>query len=510
MIVAGGVEVPPIDKVSDDDITDILDKIIQFAKSQLQGHERETFEFKKELKIKDKDEIRKDFSSFANTHGGLIIVGIDDGCALVGIQNITKDEQISQILSSDNCIQPPVKFSSRTIVYQGKTVLLYYIPESYDKIEVKNKKNTQWVVYERHNNTTRMLSQGEINRKFHPGAKKLPKHAQMDISQLGFYSSLDDSREPFIRWTIKNQGELYKWLKLPYMPLIPIPTMPFQYQSELYYSSTRWYGSYEKLPAIINNIENKLQDLGISFEVWTVPLSGAKTYLEDHHYISGCGANNLKRCLKEVHKNQRVTGFGWILFSSVIVIVTGEIHEKHCDIKVQSIFNFIPNNFPFISIDGAGRVALEPLPANKMDWWKEDRVVEWKSKDILPDAEDISDELLVSAPSAHIKGYLGDTPRPRNYNFPFRTKGLTLLEFTGSSDNSPEYDNPLLANTELIFCSLRSAPTGLNDLNEVRIGGMKLCALPFSQYLFHDFSLVLFDIECYVNQVKSYRMMAKE
>lgn len=509
MIVVGGVKVPPIEELSDNDLKDILDGIIKFAKSQSQGYEKENFDFKKELNIKDKDEIRKDFSSFANTQTGLIIVGVDEknGCALVGIQNIPKDEQISQILSTDSYVIPPVKFSSRAIVYQGKTVLIYYIPESPVPIEVK--KNTQWVVYARRNNTTRILSQGEILQKFYRGAKPLPEPLRINISQLSFYSSKDDSREPFIRWTIKNQGELYKWLKLPYMPLIPIPTVPFQYQSELYYSSTRWYGNYKKLIDIINNIENKLHEFGISFEVWTVPLSGAKTYLEDHHYISGCGANNLKTCLEEVHKNQRVTGFGWILFSYVTVIVTGEIHEKHCEIKVQSIFNFIPNNFPFISIESVGRVALEPLPANKMDWWKEDRVVKWKSKDSLPDAEDISDELLVSAPSAHIKGYLGDTPRPRNYNFPFRTRGLTLLEVTGSSDNSPEYDNPLLANTELIFCSIGSAPTGLNDLNEVRIGGMKLSALPIPQYPFHDLALVLFDLECYVNQSKSYRMVEK-
>jgi len=205
--------------------------------------------------------------------------------------------------------------------------------------------------------------------KFYQGVKKLPQHARINISRLGFYSSKDDSEEPFINWTIKSQGEFYEWLKLSWMPLIPIPLpiIPFQYHSEVYYSLTRWYGSYEKLLDIIENIENTLQEFGISFEIWTVPLGGAKTYLEDHHYVSGCGAQNLKTCLEKVSNNQPVTRFGWILFSSVTQLVIGELHENHCDIEVKSIYSFIPNNYPFISIDDAGRLVLEPLPSYKME-----------------------------------------------------------------------------------------------------------------------------------------------
>lgn len=296
-------------------------------------------------------------------------------------------------------------------------------------------------------------------------------------------------------------------MRIPLIP-IPLPAMPFQYQPEVYYSSTSWYGSYEKLLDIIESIEDTLQELGISFEVWSIPLGGAKTYLEDHHYVSGCGAQNLKTCLEEVCKNQPVTRFGWILFGPVTQLVIGELYENHCDIKVQSIYGFIPNNYPFISIDDAGRVVLEPLPSYKMDWWTKDRVTEWKSNS-LPWAQDISDELLASAPSARIKGYLSDKPRPRGYDFPFRTRGFTLIEVTNLSDKFPEDSPPLIANIAPIFCSISSAPMGLNDLNEVKIGGMKLSILFISQYPFHDLTLVLFSIGCYVNQSKSYRMVEK-
>jgi hypothetical protein len=507
MIVVVGIKIPPIDEVSEDELRDILDEIIKFAKSNPQGPERETFDFKRQLDINNTDEIRKDFSSFANARGGLIVVGLDEkkDYQVINLQNIPKDEQLAQILSTDNYIYPSMRPCSRAIAYQGKTVLLYYISERREPIGVK--RHGQWVVYSRNNNTTKTLSPIEITLKFYSGVKKLHEHARINTSQLSFYSSKDDSREPSIKLTIKNQGELYKWLKLMRTPLIPIPlpVMPSQYHSEVYYSSTSWHGNYEKLLNIIESIEDTLQEFGISFEVWTVPLGGAKTYSEDHHYIIGCGAQNLKTCLEKVCKNQPVTRFGWILFSPVTVLVIGELYENHCDIEVQSIFSFIPNNYPFISIDDAGRVIPEPLPAYKMDWWTEDYVTECRSKSSLPWAEDLSDELLASAPSAQVKGYLGDKPRPRSYNF--RAKGLTLLEVTGPTDKFPEDAPLLISNVAPIFCSISSAPTGLNDLKEVKIGGMKLSTLSIPH---RDLTLILFSIDCYVNQSKSYRMVMEK
>ncbi|MCK4307336.1 ATP-binding protein [candidate division WOR-3 bacterium] len=512
MIVVGGTEIPTVEEVSEERLTAILDEIIMFARSNPQEPERETFDFKRELNISKKPEIRKDFSSFANTRGGLIIVGVDEQRDYQLINpKIPRGEQLSQILSTDSYICPPVKFSSRTIAYQGKTVLLYDIPESHVPIEVKS--NAQWVAYGRINNTTKILSTVELMLKFYRGVKKLPEDAQMSIPQLGFYHSKDDSREPFIKWTIKNKEELYKQLKLMLRPLIPIPLpiIPFQYHPELYYSYTGWYGDYGRLLDVIDSIENKLQELGISFEVWTVPLGGARTYSEDHHYISGCGAQNLKTCLEEVHKKQQVTRFVWILFSPgpVIEIVIGELYKNHCDIKVLSVFHFIPNNFPFISIDDAGRVILEPLPAYKMEWWTKDCVTEGGLPIKVEWREDLSDDLLAPLLSAQIKGYFGDKPRPRSYDLPFRTRGLTLLEVTSPSDKFPRNCHPLITNVAPIFCHISSAPRGLNDKNGVKIGGMKLSTLSFSQYPIHDLTLVLFSIDCYVNQSQSYKMVMK-
>lgn len=143
MIAIGGIRVPFIEELPENELHFLIKKIMDFAKANPQGPERETFDFKKEINLaneQDKFELRKHFSSFANTKGGLIIVGIDEkqDFKVTGVSNIPKDEQLNQILSSEFHIRPPVSFSSRAIPYQDKTILLYYIPENYNlPVEVR-------------------------------------------------------------------------------------------------------------------------------------------------------------------------------------------------------------------------------------------------------------------------------------------------------------------------------------------------------------------------------------
>ena len=70
--------------------------------------------------------------------------------------------------------------------------------------------------------------------------------------------------------------------------------------------------------------------------------------------------------------------FAWILYSTVMIFVIGRISESSCTIEVRSIFNFISNNYPFISIDDAGRVILLPLPAREITWWVEELTRKWR------------------------------------------------------------------------------------------------------------------------------------
>ena len=512
MLSIGGIKIPLIDNLSDAELQRLIGRILDFAELNPRSAERDVLDFKTELNIADKHKLRKLFSSFANTHGGLLIVGIDEkkGYDVVGVQDVPRDEQLSQILSTDLYIRPPVKYSPpRVIAYQGKKLILFYIYESWNlPIEVRRGKKGQWVAYCRRNGITGILSTSEIILKFYRGIRKLPLHLKVNPSQLGYYSSDDIIRQPFIKWIVKAQGEVYKWLQLMWMPLLPIPLpfIPFRYTSDLYGSYTSWFGSREKLRDILTELEGKIQETyGIVYEIWTVPLSEARTFTEDHSYVTGCGAEYLKNYLMKVCENQRVINFGWFFSAkSVSYTIIGSIHGDQCDINMNSIISFIPNNFPFVSIDDVGRVVPEPLPANKITVMN--NMKDWR----LPVGgqfwlEDLSDEELAMFPSAKITGYLGGKPRPRTYDLPFRANGLTILEMDMNT-KPPENAPPLVTNITPLPCHVSSAPSGLNDLKEVKVIGINCNALPLTQYPVHDLTLILFSVDCYINQSKTYRL----
>jgi len=138
-------------------------------------------------------------------------------------------------------------------------------------------------------------------------------------------------------------------------------------------------------------------------------------------------------------------------------------------------------------------------------WSLKDLAKEWKTK-VSEDLwlEDLPDEMLALLPSAKIIGYFGEKPKPRSYDFPFRARGLTILEIVdqGKFEDVP----PLISNTSPLLCHIGSAPRGLNDLKEIKIVGMKLSTLLLPQYPIHDLTPVLFNIDSYVNQSKSYRI----
>jgi predicted HTH transcriptional regulator len=89
MIIIGDTKIPSIDELSDSNLRVIINEIIKFAKTNPQGHERETFDFKREINVRTNEEkykVRKWFASFANTRGGIIIVGISNNLSIEGVK----------------------------------------------------------------------------------------------------------------------------------------------------------------------------------------------------------------------------------------------------------------------------------------------------------------------------------------------------------------------------------------------------------------------------------------
>ncbi|MBT9132750.1 MAG: hypothetical protein DDT32_01592 [Syntrophomonadaceae bacterium] len=513
MFTVGPDEISSIENLSDSDLQGLVEKLLTFASSMDSEHEK--LEFKEKLNItnkRNKHEIRKDFSSFANTHGGLIIVGIQEKNKTweikgVDLENYPSDEDIRQILSSSTRIRPPVRYCWKPISLENnKKIVVYQIRESDLPVEVYVSGTDSWEVYRRYGSITRTMSAEEKIQKWYRGVKRLPSHFQVDTSSLGSYSPEGAKKSSSITWAVKNQGEIYKWLQLMWKPLIPIPVpiIPFDTYSDFYGATSRWFGDPQELPNILVDLERKIQEThGIGYEFWTIPLPGPQTFLEEHHYLTGCDASSLKNWITNICDKSRPTIFGWILFAgSVTYLVSGDIFESHCSIDVSPRIAFIPNNFPFVSVDEIGRVVLEPLPVNKVVI---PDIRSWKQP--VPSAlfaDDLEDSKLAKLPSLKITGYLGQEPQPRRYGSPFRARGLTVIDMS-KSEKFLEAAPPVITELSPLFCGITSAPVGLNDTEEIRVVELECNVLSIPRFPQH-FSIILIDVACSLNQSKTVKL----
>ena len=512
------IKIGPVETLTEEELKRILDKLIEFAKSNPQSPEREYFDFKRELNLTTEDgkfKIRKAFSAFANTHGGWIIVGIAEvrdrgrvvGYEVVGVQDPSQYDKLRDILSADEYIRPRIEFQSKMITYKGKPVLIFYIPEHSFLVEVRKTKDDIWIAYRRYGNRTDVMSEGEKIEKFFQGATTLPKELRTNVSELKFYSVNDSQVEPYITCTVNNIERIYRWVGIGLYPIILIPTLsiPLKGHSRVYRASSLWQGGdkeYEKFLQILRDIENALEEFpGINFEVWSLWTPSSRL-----NYFVGCNACGLIKCIEGVLKRSHYMMFVWILYSTVMTFVIGRISEGSCTIEVRSLSNFIPNKYPFIRIDDIGRVSHLPLPVRETEWWNKDFVRKWN----LPLKEelwyeDIPDKLLEPLPSARIIGYLGEKPRSGVHALPRVRRGFTLVDIK-EPNKLPKEAPPIIADFMPLFTLIRSAPGGLNDLKEVKIIGLDLEALIMPEFLIHDMIVVLFSLECHVNQLKAYRI----
>src|SRR5688572_10175064 len=91
----------------------------------LQG-ESDSLDFKK--RITNPDRIARTLASFANTRGGIILVGVMDNGQISGVDP-EEEKHILEIAANSFC-EPPVKLFYEELEDEAKTVLKVIIPES--------------------------------------------------------------------------------------------------------------------------------------------------------------------------------------------------------------------------------------------------------------------------------------------------------------------------------------------------------------------------------------------
>ncbi|NTV46536.1 MAG: ATP-binding protein [Chlorobiales bacterium] len=78
------------------------------------------------------EKIAKSMVAFANTSGGVILVGVDDDKRIVGIKS---EKEIIEIIeeAGQNFIEPEVDFDLEIVEFKGRDVLMVTVEESPDK-----------------------------------------------------------------------------------------------------------------------------------------------------------------------------------------------------------------------------------------------------------------------------------------------------------------------------------------------------------------------------------------
>jgi predicted HTH transcriptional regulator len=91
--------------------------------------ESSTVEFKRKFTTIDK--IAREVIAFANTTGGMLLLGVDDNGTIVGVES--EKEQIAQIEACQLVIIPELTLTTEVIGIDQRDVVVVYVPNSQQK-----------------------------------------------------------------------------------------------------------------------------------------------------------------------------------------------------------------------------------------------------------------------------------------------------------------------------------------------------------------------------------------
>jgi len=146
--------------------------------------ESDTLDFKK--RISQPDRIARTLASFANTRGGIILVGVMDNGQISGIDPEEEKYQLNQ--AALFFCQPPVSISFKELEDDdGKTVLQVIIPESLAKPHLVKVNENDWRGYVRVKDETVQTSKMEEKvLKNEPPEKQQPELNNQELALLAF------------------------------------------------------------------------------------------------------------------------------------------------------------------------------------------------------------------------------------------------------------------------------------------------------------------------------------
>jgi predicted HTH transcriptional regulator len=135
--------------------------------------------------VQNPSKIAKSMVSFANTHGGILLIGVRDNGSIAGIK---AEEEFHMIdLAASFYAKPEVKFSVEPHIVEGKTVLLVDIPIGANQPYYAKGEDEKWWVYVRVNDKCILASKTTVDfmhAKKHAAKVTLGKIEQSILSFL--------------------------------------------------------------------------------------------------------------------------------------------------------------------------------------------------------------------------------------------------------------------------------------------------------------------------------------
>lgn len=114
--------------------------------SLLAQREGTSLEFKRT--IESPGRIAKTLAAFANTAGGMLVVGVDDDRTVRGVAS-EKDEVQKLESASDFWVDPPLLLRYEAVVVDERRVLIFTIEESPEKPHRAKNERGEWEIYVR-------------------------------------------------------------------------------------------------------------------------------------------------------------------------------------------------------------------------------------------------------------------------------------------------------------------------------------------------------------------------
>lgn len=119
----------------------------EYIKTLILKGESQTLDFKYE--ITDAKKLAKTFSAFANTDGGILLIGVKDNGKIIGV-SIEEEEYMLESAAYIFC-KPVVKYSINKWFVDGKWILEVIIPPSRKKPHFALNEDNKWRAYIRVN-----------------------------------------------------------------------------------------------------------------------------------------------------------------------------------------------------------------------------------------------------------------------------------------------------------------------------------------------------------------------